>query len=136
MKLPTRRQADVLRAMAEYHSQHGFMPTIREIADLVGLSAWKGVFDHLVLCQAKGLVLRGAHAQARGWSITDLGYWAIGLPAPRVIDPKPSAQPASGTVDVGTRCRGLVVEGEDSRECGVQLFGGVMLCQAHRRAAA
>lgn len=55
---PTRRQRQVLRAILRYQLKHGFAPTIRELANGIGVSSTNAVFCHLDLLERKGLVRR------------------------------------------------------------------------------
>jgi repressor LexA len=48
----------VLDALTEYHREHGFMPTVRELADRLGMTSANGAKSHLDLLEKKGYVRR------------------------------------------------------------------------------
>lgn len=63
MKL-TKRQAEILKWVKGYIGQHGYAPTMEEIAEAFGL--WRtGVSQHLSLIERKGYIKRTPHV-ARG----------------------------------------------------------------------
>lgn len=65
-KAPTVRQLEVLAAVRAYVALHGMPPTLREIADLVGVSSTNGVTDHLRALVRHGL-MRHDVGRSRGW---------------------------------------------------------------------
>lgn len=141
MNPPTPRQLEVLSAMVEFESAHGFKPGIPDLMLALGIRSKNCMWGHIDLLVKKGLVREdrtdGGQVRSRCRVITDLGYLFLGLPADRVIVPKRSGMLADGTVDVGQRCKGRIYADDDSSfECGVQLFGGLALCKNHRRHAA
>lgn len=117
--------------MASFIAVHGFPASLRDLMRDLGTCSTStnvmsdGHSGHLDYLRAKGLVERSAPAKKRSWRITDAGYRSLGLPAARPITPKRSVSPATGTVDLGSRCP----------DCGVQLFGGLTHCAEHRSAA-
>ncbi len=56
MNEPTKRQQQVVDAIRGYQAQHGYPPTVRELAALIGVSSPNGVMCHLVPLRRKGLV--------------------------------------------------------------------------------
>jgi hypothetical protein len=54
----TRRQRAVLEALRRLHDQHGFAPSLREVADEVGLASVSSVHAHVVTLTERGLVER------------------------------------------------------------------------------
>jgi repressor LexA len=54
----TRRQRDVLDALQRLHDQHGFAPSLREVADEVGLASASSVHAHVVRLEERGLLER------------------------------------------------------------------------------
>lgn len=116
MKPLTFRQCEVLSAFAGLYETHGYPPTVRDVADALGLSN-HGVECHLRLIEKKGC-LRRDPVRSRGRTITPEGWFAIGRRQP--------SERITGTVDVGSRCR----------RCEAMLFGGLHLCLQHRSAAA
>jgi SOS-response transcriptional repressor LexA len=53
---PSKRQADVLRAITALGSELGYTPSYHEIMARVGLRSSQGLADHLKRLRAKGLV--------------------------------------------------------------------------------
>lgn len=66
------RQRDVLRAIDHLQKRDGFSPSIRELADELGLTALRGVAQHLEYLKKKGAVRWLPH-KARTLAITDAG---------------------------------------------------------------
>ncbi|MET0702480.1 MAG: hypothetical protein ABWY93_22725 [Mycobacterium sp.] len=58
------RQRQVLRYLLEYHDQHGYAPSARQVADQLGLASTSGAIHHLRGLQKAGWVTRQAYAQA------------------------------------------------------------------------
>jgi repressor LexA len=54
----TKRQREVLDALRPLHDQHGFAPSLREVADAVGLASVSSVHARVVTLTARGLVER------------------------------------------------------------------------------
>lgn len=63
---PTARQLEVLAFLRAYAAEHGMPPTIREIANKLGVSSVFGVVGHLEALHRRGLVHR-ADGRSRGW---------------------------------------------------------------------
>ncbi len=59
---PTERQIDVLRIIAEYHDAHRQSPTVREIAQVLHLSATAAWF-HIDALRCKGHI----DDNVKGW---------------------------------------------------------------------
>lgn len=57
----TARQRQALEAIQDSHSVRGFGPTIREIADAMGIASSNGVVVHLRALEKKGFIRRSAH---------------------------------------------------------------------------
>lgn len=57
MEQPTKRQLQVLKFISDFAAEHGFAPTVREIAQAMKI-AIKGAQDHLSALQRKGLIER------------------------------------------------------------------------------
>lgn len=60
MKRPelTDRQRETLRTIADWISDYGYPPTLREIGARMGISSTNGVNDHLLALQRKGYLAR------------------------------------------------------------------------------
>lgn len=62
----TAKQAEVVAVMRSYIEEHGMPPTVREIADAIGVASTNAVFDRLHGLKRKGLVRHEAN-KARAW---------------------------------------------------------------------
>lgn len=69
MQSLTPRQKQVFRVVVEYIAAHGFAPTVREIADAIGISSTNGVGDHIAALERKGWLERTPY-KARGLKVT------------------------------------------------------------------
>ena len=58
MKEATQRQKEVLDFIARFVHEHGYSPSIREVADHLSISV-KGAHDHLTALKKKGLLTHG-----------------------------------------------------------------------------
>ncbi|MFB8347895.1 LexA family protein [Streptomyces niveus] len=58
MSEPTERQVQILRAVRSWIADHGEGPSVREIADLVGLSSTGSVAYQLARMEALGMISR------------------------------------------------------------------------------
>jgi repressor LexA len=65
----SRRQRDVLSILEEYLQQHGYPPSIREIANRLGLTGTVSVVQHLNALERKGYIRR-SKASSRGITLT------------------------------------------------------------------
>jgi repressor LexA len=54
----TQRQREVLAALQRLHDQHGFAPSLREVASEVGLASTSSVHHHVVRLEQRGLIDR------------------------------------------------------------------------------
>ena len=77
MSAPTKRQLQVLRAIADHRDRVGYPPTIRELGEQLGIGSTNGVADHMRLLGKKGLLERALPAQARTLRITPAGERAL-----------------------------------------------------------
>jgi repressor LexA len=92
----TRRQREVLDYISGYIRRRGYAPTLREIADHLGLSSVATVHKHLVNLEAKGMLQRGWNqsrslvvlggARVGAVEVPLLGYVAAGEPIEAVED--------------------------------------------------
>jgi len=60
----TDRQAQVMRAIIEYWSEHGYPPTMRELCRLLGIRSTHAIADNFEYLAKKG-VLRICRARSR-----------------------------------------------------------------------
>ncbi len=61
----TERQEGIVRAIREAIAEHGYAPTVREIAQAVGLSSASTVLYHLRRLERQGIVRRDDRRRAR-----------------------------------------------------------------------
>lgn len=73
----TPRRLRVLLALDAHIVRHRFSPTVRELADAVGVASLNGVADHLGRLIDAGFVQRGEARQARTLTVTALGRRAV-----------------------------------------------------------
>ena len=67
MTAPTVRQLEVHETMLRFFAEHGLWPTVRELAELLGISSTNGVVDFLKALQKKGLVRHHRAGASRAW---------------------------------------------------------------------
>lgn len=56
MKTLSIRQQEVLNALVDFQSKHGYPPTYAELARLVGFSSANGAFEHIRALEKKGYI--------------------------------------------------------------------------------
>jgi len=83
----TPRQREVLEFLKEYISERGYPPTLREVAQNLGIKWTKGIEKHLQALEKKGYIKRSSGARSieilgfsRGRSIPVVGSIAGGKP--------------------------------------------------------
>jgi repressor LexA len=54
----TTRQREVLDYLRQYRDRHGYMPTVREVADRFNIGSNNGVVCHLLALEKKGFIQR------------------------------------------------------------------------------
>ena len=54
----TPRQAEVLGFIMSFQAEHGYAPSIREIAVAIGTTSTNGIIDHLLALERKGRISR------------------------------------------------------------------------------
>lgn len=69
---PTLRQLEVLDALEQFRFERGYSPTVRELADAVGISSTNGMADHLAALRKKGCIDSDS-LRARTLRLTDHG---------------------------------------------------------------
>src|SRR5579863_4620433 len=57
-KPATLRQQRILQAIADFKSEHGYPPSVREIGERVGLSSSSTIHAHLKALERRGLISR------------------------------------------------------------------------------
>ncbi len=68
MKGLTKRQQQILAYIGQHSSEHGYPPTVREIAQYMGIKSPNGVNDHLHALEKKGFLIRN-EKKSRGLTI-------------------------------------------------------------------
>lgn len=58
-----RRQQDILDAIRTYTEAHGWPPSRRDIAEMIGVRSSSGVHEHLKRMERDGLVALAPHQQ-------------------------------------------------------------------------
>jgi repressor LexA len=72
----TPRRTAILQYIDDHHREHGFAPTIREIAEHVGIPSYSAVFRHIKILDRHGLIAR-APGKTRALVLTDKGRQAL-----------------------------------------------------------
>lgn len=128
----TKRQHEVLSFVVNYTKEHGYAPSIREVAEGVGVASPATVHEHLEALRASGHLRRGegmrswaptrlAAALARAVELPLLGVIAAGQPIEAVAEREAIAVPANFVVD-GMNSYVLRVKGESM--IGEGIFDG------------
>jgi repressor LexA len=125
----TKRQHEVLAFVVNYTKEHGYAPSVREIAEGVGVASPATVHEHLGALRASGHLRRGegmrawtptrlAAALARAVELPLLGVIAAGQPIEAVEEREAIAVPANFVVD-GMNSYVLRVKGESMVDDGI-----------------
>jgi repressor LexA len=88
------RRKKILECIARTVAERGYPPSVREIAEAVGLASPSAVHHHLSALERDGLLERGAHS-SRALRLTVRGETELGLPARR---PAPAERAERGRV--------------------------------------
>ena len=101
MKELTHRQKELLSFIQEHVQLYGFPPSIREMADHMGIRSTNGVNDHLKALERKGYISRQKELKSRAISLTgpstEVGHHPQSSSASQLI-----AVPILGRVAAGT----------------------------------
>ena len=76
------RKHRILECIARTVTEHGYPPSVREIAETVGLASTSAVHHHLMALEREGLLERGSHS-SRALRLTNRGEAELGIVAPR-----------------------------------------------------
>jgi len=100
----TRRQQEILAFVKDFLGQHGYSPTLEEIAHHFGINSLNGVYKHLKALEQRGLIRRLSN-QARSIQVVEkaaspamlplLGRVAAGQPLEAVNAPEEICVPES-----------------------------------------
>lgn len=120
-----RRQRQIVDFISQYVQKNGYSPTLREIADAMGLSSIATVHEHLRRLTLKGVIKKYKGA-ARGYELVEdkyqkldqgidlpiLGFIAAGQPIEPYTDPGAYLQVAPNFVSSKKRSFVLQVKGD------------------------
>jgi repressor LexA len=76
------RRRRILEHIALTVRERGYPPSVRELAEAVGLASTSAVHHHLMALERDGLLERGTHS-SRALRLTPAGSQAVGTPLPR-----------------------------------------------------
>jgi repressor LexA len=74
------RKHRILECIARTVAEHGYPPSVREIAETVGLASTSAVHHHLIALEREGLLERGSHS-SRALRLTSRGEAELGTVA-------------------------------------------------------
>lgn len=128
-----KKQQQILDFIKQHVQSTGSAPTLRSIADAMGLSSLATVHEHLTTLEEKGLIKRkGGHNRTIEFlkeatidftqnqiSTPILGYIAAGSPIEAYTDPNASMQIPNSFVSSKKRTYVLQVRGESMIEDGI-----------------
>ena len=124
-----KRQRQIVDFIAQYIQQHGYSPTLREIADAIGVSSLATVHEHLAALERKK-VIRRVEGQTRGIELLDrtfiksgesidlpiMGYIAAGAPIEPYSDPNATFKASPEMISSKHRNYVLQVKGQSMIE--------------------
>lgn len=124
-----KRQRQIVDYLAQYIQRNGYSPTLREIADALGVSSLATVHEHLQALERKH-VIRRHEGSARGIELIDrtfikmtesvdlpvLGFIAAGQPIEPHTDPNASFKVSPEMISGKRRSYVLQVKGESMIE--------------------
>lgn len=127
-----KRQRQILDFIAQYIQKYGFAPSLKDIAQALGLSSLATVHEHLCSMERKG-VIRRTHGTIRGIEIIEksyqdlakgvdvpiLGFIAAGQPIEPYTDPNATFSVAPGLISGAKRSFVLRVKGNSMIEEGI-----------------
>lgn len=127
-----KKQKQILDYITQYIQKYGSSPTLKEIADAIGVSSLATVHEHLQAMVKKG-VIRRFEGIVRGIEILDksigetlqgielplLGFIAAGKPIEPYTDPNATVRVAPTMVSGKKRAFVLQVKGESMIEDGI-----------------
>ncbi len=127
-----KRQRQILDFIAQYIQKYVFAPSLKDIAQALGLSSLATVHEHLASMESKGVIKR-THGTIRGIEIIDknyqeltngvelpiLGLIAAGQPIEPYTDPNATMSVAPGLISGAKRSFVLRVKGSSMIEEGI-----------------
>jgi len=127
-----KRQQQILDFIKQFIQSHGTAPTLRQIADAIGVSSLATVHEHLQALVAKGLISRKQgkvrsmelttseiEVEAGGIDVPILGFIAAGLPIEPYTDPNATMSIPQAMASGKKRTYVLQVRGESMIEDGI-----------------
>jgi repressor LexA len=134
------RQRQILDFIKQYIQKNGFSPTLRDIANAMGLSSLATVHEHLQSMEKKGVIkkfqgaVRGLDvveqkisAALDGIEIPLVGMIAAGKPIDAIEDPNSTITVAPSLVSDKKRNFALLVKGTSMKDMGI-LDGDYVIC--------
>ena len=127
------KQRQILGFIKQFIELNGSAPTLRQIADAIGVSSLATVHEHLQALEAKGLIKRKQGkvrsielvegdtnlVQAENFNAPVLGFIAAGMPIEPFTDPNATMSIPLSMVSGGKRTYVLQVRGESMIEDGI-----------------
>lgn len=128
-----KRQREIVDFLAQYLQKHGYAPTLREIADAIGVSSLATVHEHISRLIDKGVLTKDKESNSRdirlvdkslasvnrGVSLPILGWIAAGQPIQPYEDYGASIQVAPEMVSGKRKAFVLQVKGESMVDEGI-----------------
>ncbi len=127
-----KRQQQILDFIKQFIQSHGTAPTLRQIADAIGVSSLATVHEHLQALVAKGLISRKQgkvrsmelttseiDVEPGGLDVPILGFIAAGLPIEPYTDPNATMSIPQAMASGKKRTYVLQVRGESMIEDGI-----------------
>jgi repressor LexA len=127
MEQLTERQKQVFQIINDYINRHGNAPSLREIANSLGINGTVGVMKHLQALEKKGFIVR-RQGSARGVALAPPTSMSVSLPivgTVRAGDPTPPKEDIEGffSIDLSQhKSTGgffLRVKGDSMSEAGI-----------------
>ena len=127
-----KRQQQILDFIKQYIQSNGSAPTLRQIADAIGVSSLATVHEHLQALEEKGLIKRKAgkvrsmeltqsdvNFEPGGMDVPILGFIAAGAPIEPYTDPNATMSIPQAMASGKKRTYVLQVRGESMIEDGI-----------------
>jgi repressor LexA len=139
-----KRQKQILGFIRQYIQSNGAAPTLKQIAESIGVSSLATVHEHLQALEAKGLITRKSGkmrsidlaesninlSQPEGFDAPILGFIAAGAPIEPYTDPNATMNIPAAFVSGKKRTYVLQVRGESMIEDGIMDGDHVIIEQA------
>lgn len=127
-----KRQRQIVDYIGQYTQKHGFSPTLKEIANCLGVSSLATVHEHLNALEKKG-VIKKFEGAVRGIELLDkrigttmegvdlpiLGFIAAGKPIEPMTDPDAKFMVSPSMISGSRRSFVLQVKGDSMIEEGI-----------------